>query len=152
TQGEEPYRRRRLNYRAVWNAGFGARHPVEGGRGGTTIGGAIRGRARVRSGFTGARMATEHGEYLCVEHRGCRLAYWTLGGGPPVLFAQGVGVHGCGWRPQVDGLADRFRCVWFDNRGVGLSQPTGVPVTADQMADDARAVLDAAGWASAHIV
>jgi pimeloyl-ACP methyl ester carboxylesterase len=97
-------------------------------------------------------MATEHGEHLCVEHRGCRLAYWTLGDGPPVLFVQGVGVHGCGWRPQVGGLADHFRCVWFDNRGIGLSQPTGAPLTADQMADDARAVLDAAGCASAHIV
>jgi pimeloyl-ACP methyl ester carboxylesterase len=89
---------------------------------------------------------------LSAEHRGCRLAYWARGEGPPVLFVQGVGVHGCGWRPQVDGLADRFRCVWFDNRGVGLSWPAGGPVTVDQMADDARAVLDAAGCASAHVV
>jgi pimeloyl-ACP methyl ester carboxylesterase len=97
-------------------------------------------------------MGTTGGEQLSVEHRGCRLAYWTCGDGPPVLFVQGVGVHGCGWRPQVDVLADRFRCVWFDTRGVGLSQPTGVPLTADQMADDARAVLDAAGCSSAHVV
>jgi pimeloyl-ACP methyl ester carboxylesterase len=97
-------------------------------------------------------MATDPGEQLSVEHRGCRLAYWTRGDGPPVLFVQGVGVHGCGWRPQADGLAGRFRCVWFDNRGVGQSQPIGEPVTVDQMADDARAVLDAAGCASAHIV
>src|SRR5262245_18895563 len=97
-------------------------------------------------------MGTAEDHQLNVEHRGCRLAYWVRGDGPPVLFVQGVGVHGCGWRPQVDGLADRFRCVWFDNRGVGLSQPPGVPLTVDQMADDARAVLDAAGFASAHIV
>src|SRR5207247_6353917 len=69
-----------------------------------------------------------------------------------VRLLQGVGFHGGGWRPQVDGLADRFRCVWFDNRGVGLSQPRGGPLTIDQMADDARAVLDAAGCESAHVV
>lgn len=97
-------------------------------------------------------MGTDRDEHLSVEHRGCRLAYWTRGDGPPVLFIQGVGVHGCGWRPQVDELAGRFRCVWYDNRGVGLSQPPGVPLTVDQMANDARAVLDAAGCESAHVV
>jgi pimeloyl-ACP methyl ester carboxylesterase len=97
-------------------------------------------------------MGTATDEHGTIEHRGCKLAYWSRGGGPPVLFVQGVGVHGGGWRPQVDGLADRFRCVWFDNRGVGLSQPVGGPLTVDQMADDARAVLDALGIASAHLV
>jgi len=87
-----------------------------------------------------------------VEHRGCRLAYAARGGGPPVLFVQGVGVHGGGWRPQVDRLADRFRCVWFDNRGVGLSRPAGGPITVGQMTDDALAVMDAAGCRAAHVV
>ena len=89
---------------------------------------------------------------LSVEHHGCRLAYAVRGDGPAVLFVQGVGVHGGGWRPQVDGLADRFRCVWFDNRGVGLSQPAGAPITVGQMTDDALAVMDAAGCRAAHVV
>lgn len=85
-------------------------------------------------------------------HRGCHLAYATRGAGPPVLFVQGVGVHGDGWRPQVEALADRYECLTFDNRGMGRSQPAAVPVTVEQMADDARVLLEARGWDSAHVV
>lgn len=87
-----------------------------------------------------------------IEHRGCRIHFAVRGQGPAVLFIQGVGVHGEGWRPQVDELAADFACVTFDNRGVGRSSPAGAPVTVAQMADDARAVLEAAGFASAHVV
>lgn len=87
-----------------------------------------------------------------IEHRGCRLAYSVRGEGPPVLFIQGVGVHGDGWRPQVDALAARYRCLSFDNRGMGRSQPAGRPITVEQMAEDALALMDAEGWESAHVV
>ena len=87
-----------------------------------------------------------------IEHAGCRIAFEVRGTGPPVLLIQGVGVHGEGWRPQVDELAARYTCLWFDNRGMGRSQPVGAPVTVRQMADDARALLDAAGWERAHVV
>jgi pimeloyl-ACP methyl ester carboxylesterase len=87
-----------------------------------------------------------------VEHRGCKLSYRIRGTGPRVLFIQGVGVHGDGWQPQTDDLSDRFTCLSFDNRGMGRSQPVGTAVTVDQMADDTRAILDAAGWPTAHIV
>lgn len=87
-----------------------------------------------------------------VEHRGCRLHFKQSGTGPKVLFIQGVGVQGDGWRPQTDALADRYACLTFDNRGMGKSQPLGAGVTVEQMADDARAVMDAAGWDAAHVV
>jgi pimeloyl-ACP methyl ester carboxylesterase len=86
------------------------------------------------------------------DHAGCRLAYDRRGSGPAVLFVQGVGVHGDGWLPQVEALADRFTCLTFDNRGMGRSVPVGGPITVEQMAADARAVLDAEGIASAHVV
>ena len=54
-----------------------------------------------------------------LEHRGCRLAYRVSGDGPNVLFIQGSGLHGDGWRPQVDELSKRYRCLTFDNRGMG---------------------------------
>ncbi len=53
-----------------------------------------------------------------VEHNGCQLAYDVRGNGPPVLFIQGVGVHGDGWLPQVDALSATYTCVSFDNRGM----------------------------------
>lgn len=87
-----------------------------------------------------------------LDHRGSRLAYEVQGQGPPVLLIQGVGVHGNGWRPQVEALSDRYTCLTFDNRGMGESQPAGATVTVEQMADDAMALLDAAGWESAHVI
>ncbi len=47
------------------------------------------------------------------------LAYRSVGSGPAVLCIQGVGVAGDGWRPQVEALAQRYRVLTFDNRGVG---------------------------------
>jgi pimeloyl-ACP methyl ester carboxylesterase len=90
--------------------------------------------------------------YAYHQYGGCRLAYRMRGEGLPVLLIQGTGVHGDGWQPQVDGLAARFSCLSFDNRGVGLSQPLGAAISVGQLADDARALLDAVGWPSAHVV
>ena len=87
-----------------------------------------------------------------IEHRGCRLAYDIAGLGPPVLFIQGTGVHGDAWRPQIDVLRDHFTCLSFDNRGMARSQPRGAAITVAQMAEDALALMDAAGWNTAHVV
>jgi pimeloyl-ACP methyl ester carboxylesterase len=80
------------------------------------------------------------------------LYYELSGHGPPVLLIQGVGVVGGCWRPQVTGLQGRFQMVLFDNRGIGQSLPCRGPVTIEAMAEDARALLDAVGWPSAHVV
>ena len=87
-----------------------------------------------------------------VEHRGGPLAYWLAGSGPPVLFIQGVGVAAAGCRPQVEGQSDRYQFLTLDNRGIGRSVPAGGPISVEGMADDARAVMDAAGWGPAHVV
>lgn len=86
-----------------------------------------------------------------LEHRGCRFAYEVAGSGAPVLLIQGVGAAGGAWRPQVDGLADRYTCLWFDNRGMGRSQPAAIRITVEQSAEDALALMDAEGWESAHV-
>ena len=91
-------------------------------------------------------------ETLSLEHEGCRLSYGVEGSGPPVLFIQGVAVQGEAWRPQVDGLAAHHRCLWFDNRGLGGSQPLTGALSVARMAEDARALMDAQGWESAHVV
>ena len=87
-----------------------------------------------------------------VEHCGCSLSGEVSGDGPPVVLIHGVAVHGAGWQPQVAQLAARHRCLTLDNRGMGRSQPPGAPITVAQMADDVRALMDAQGIASAHIV
>jgi len=87
-----------------------------------------------------------------LDHRGCRLTYRVQGDGPPVLFIQGSGLHGDGWQPQVETLAKQYRCLSFDNRGMGASQPFGAAITVEQMAEDALVLMDAQGWKSAHVV
>lgn len=65
---------------------------------------------------------------------------------------QGVGIGAEGWDPQVASLSENYRCLTFDNRGFGASQPIGEPLTVDLMADDVLALMDAQSWKSAHIV
>lgn len=86
------------------------------------------------------------------SHRGCTLSGSVDGEGPPVVWIQGVGVGGAGWRPQVEALSAHFRCLSFDNRGFGASQPLGGPLTVELMAEDVLALMDAQGWESAHVV
>lgn len=99
-----------------------------------------------------ADMSKTKSETRVVEHHGCRLTYDVCGDGPQVLFIQGVGVHGPGWKPQTDALAARFRCISFDNRGMGRSQPVPAALAVEQMVSDARAVLDAEKLDAVHVV
>lgn len=69
-----------------------------------------------------------------------------------MLSIRGTGLHGDGWRAQIDELSRRYRCLSFDNRGIGGSQPYGAAITVEQMAEDAVALMDAEGWDSAHVV
>jgi pimeloyl-ACP methyl ester carboxylesterase len=97
-------------------------------------------------------MASTPTRAATLEHLGCRLSYWICGDGPPVLLIQGVAVHGEGWLPQVGALAERYRCLFFDNRGMGRSLPSGAGLTVEQMAEDAQAIMEAQGWDSAHVI
>lgn len=75
------------------------------------------------------------------EHRGT---------GPEVLLIQGTGVAGRGWRPQVDGLAERFHLAWYDNPGIGESD--GPPGGMEELVGAALHVLDTLEWKQAHVV
>jgi len=86
---------------------------------------------------------------------GAVITHKAQGTGPPVLLIQGVGVAGDGWRPQVDGLADRFTCVTFDNRGMGGSTvgktPSAPAYSVEVLAADALAIMDARGFDRFHV-
>jgi pimeloyl-ACP methyl ester carboxylesterase len=87
-----------------------------------------------------------------LRHNGCDLSYTVRGAGEPVVFIQGVGVHGSGWGPQVEALSDKYCCLAFDNRGIGKSQPVGRELSITQMAEDVLALMNQQGWESAHLV
>ena len=81
-----------------------------------------------------------------------RIAWEERGGGAPLLLVQGLGYGRWSWEPLVPALAERYRVLWFDNRGIGDSDKPEGPYTARLMADDARQVLDEAGVERAHVL
>lgn len=85
---------------------------------------------------------------------GTRIHYETFGRpeGPPVLLVQGLGADSRGWLRQRGMLADRYRGIVFDNRGVGRSDKPDGPYDLEVMAGDAIAVLDDLGIDSAHVM
>src|SRR5258708_308287 len=83
---------------------------------------------------------------------GTRIAWSERGSGPPLLLIQGLGYASWGWEPVVAPLAECFRVVLFDNRGIGGSDSPPGPYTAAALAEDAAAVLEAAGAERAHVV
>jgi len=85
---------------------------------------------------------------------GIRLHYEVLGraNAPAVLMIQGLGADKHGWDMQRFPLSLNYRVIALDNRGAGRSDKPFGHYTLEQMADDAIAVLDAAGVERAHVV
>ena len=71
--------------------------------------------------------------------------------GTPVVLVMGLGVSATGWWPTVPILAESRPVIAFDNRGVGRSDRVPDPYSTPEMADDAIAVLDGAGFERAHV-
>ncbi len=82
---------------------------------------------------------------------GVRIAYEEIGDGEPLVFIHGLAYDRRGWGPLPRLLADDFRVVLIDNRGVGDSDAPEGPYSMEQLAADTVAVLDAAAFDSAHI-
>ncbi len=79
--------------------------------------------------------------------------YWEQdGSGEPLLLIMGLGYSHEMWHRTRPVLAGHFRLILFDNRGVGKSDQPAGPYSIAQMADDAAAVLDAAGVESANVL
>ena len=84
---------------------------------------------------------------------GTRLRYTDRGEGERTI----VLVHGWKgshrlWDPAVYRLAERFRVVAFDNRGMGESDKPGGPYDFDVLADDLGFVLEELGVEDATLV
>lgn len=84
---------------------------------------------------------------------GTRIGYALAGNrdGEPLLMVQGLGADARGWTFQKRALS-RYRLILVDNRGVGSSDRPAGPYDLEVMAADAIAVLDHAGYGSAHVI
>ena len=80
------------------------------------------------------------------DSNGIRIDYETKGAGTPLLMLAGFRRSRIIWgAPFLDALAERFTLVLPDNRGTGGSDKPQEDYSIEAFADDAAAVLDAAG-------
>ena len=86
-----------------------------------------------------------------VENRGAKIYWDAQGSGEPLLLIMGLSYPYYMWHRTRPILAQGYRTIALDNRGVGQSDvPPGV-YSIPLMASDAAAALDAAGIQSAHV-
>jgi len=88
---------------------------------------------------------------MIVESHGVRIAYEVRGEGEPLVLVHGLAYDRAGWGRLPELLAERFRVILLDNRGVGESDAPAGPYTVAQMAADVVAVLDDAGIARTNL-
>ena len=82
---------------------------------------------------------------MIADSQGVKIAYEIRGDGEPLALVHGLAYDRNGWGRFPDLLAQRFRVVLIDNRGVGESDEPEGPYAVAQMAADVVAVLDDAG-------
>lgn len=69
-----------------------------------------------------------------------------------LILINGVGQWHAAWWRNVGPLAEHFRVVTFDNRGVGDSDKPDIPYTLDMMAEDALGLMDGLDIERAHVL
>ncbi len=82
------------------------------------------------------------------------LAYSVEGAGEQtVLLVMGLGGRAADWGTRFAAqLAERYRVVRYDNRGVGQSPKAALGYSLSDLAGDAITVLDAVGAKQAHVI
>jgi pimeloyl-ACP methyl ester carboxylesterase len=80
------------------------------------------------------------------SHDGTRLHVEELGQGPCLVFAHGFSLTQDAWHYQRRDLPERYRCVFYDQRGHGRSgRPGKDDYSLPALAGDLKAVLDWTG-------
>jgi len=78
-------------------------------------------------------------------------AYELVGSGPDLVLIPGTFADRRTWVRVVGRLSPRFRCLLLDPRGTNESPDPGQPFTADDLAHDVVAAMDAARIDRAHV-
>ncbi|MEX0873365.1 MAG: alpha/beta hydrolase [Actinomycetota bacterium] len=79
------------------------------------------------------------------------IGYDRAGSGEPVVLVMGLGTPRIGWFNQFHFLSQYYDVICYDNRGCGETV-CPAPWTMQDMASDAVALADAAGFESFHLV
>jgi 3-oxoadipate enol-lactonase len=83
---------------------------------------------------------------------GVNLYYEIHGEGDPVILVGGLGSQAESWATQIPIYSKHFKVIVFDNRGAGRSDKPEGRYTTEELADDARALMDALNIENAHVV
>ena len=83
---------------------------------------------------------------------GVALNYEVSGEGEPLLLVMGTAGAIQLWGDLQSSLAERYRVIAFDNRGLGGSERGDGPITMASLAEDASALLEALDVPKAHIL
>lgn len=83
---------------------------------------------------------------------GLQLYYESEGDGEPLVLIPGFASGRSIWFKQVGPLAQHFRVITFDPRGVAASDKPEGPQTISLLADDVAALLNDLGIESAHVL
>lgn len=90
-----------------------------------------------------------------IERDGVRLAYRVEGSAdvarPWLVFSHSLACDHTMWDPQMAAFSD-FRILRFDTRGHGQSSAPAGEYALEALADDLKAVLDAAGIRRCHFI
>lgn len=86
-----------------------------------------------------------------VDSSGVKIFWEEEGVGDPLLLIMGLGYSRDMWNRTLPVVAQRYRTISFDNRGVGHSDVPPGPYPIPVMAADAAAVMDSAGVERAHV-
>jgi pimeloyl-ACP methyl ester carboxylesterase len=86
-----------------------------------------------------------------VKANGIEIYYEVTGNGPPLTMIMGLGCSSRQWKWMVPLLAESFRVITFDNRGVGRTDKPDMDYSTDLFADDIAALLHALNIDRTHI-
>src|SRR6266567_37661 len=86
-----------------------------------------------------------------VKANGAKIYYETHGSGEPLLMIPGFGANATLYWANISALAEQFHVIAYDPRGAGRSDVPDAPYSMRMHAEDAIAVIEAAGEQSAHV-
>lgn len=87
-----------------------------------------------------------------IQANDIKIHYQQLGGGPNLVLIAGYSATISVWHRIKDELANSFRLLIFDNRGVGLSDCPDKEYTTEMMAQDTASLMDELNIDKAHIL
>jgi proline-specific peptidase len=87
-----------------------------------------------------------------ININGVKICYEEHGQGEVIFLLHGVGAKKETWIAQINALANYFKVISFDMRGVGKSDRPNELYTMNMLADDLKRLMEALSIEKAHII